>query len=65
MRLDKPVVGNKQGFRGAAVTILDTDPQAWIEYLDGRKINEKVAQRRINQIRASRTAALSGRKAEL
>lgn len=64
MRLDKPIKGARDA-RLSLFSVLDTNPEAWNEYLETRKINPKIAQRRISQLRASRTAALSGRKAEL
>lgn len=44
------------------MSLLDTDPDAWQEYLEGRRICERVAQRRINTLRLSKLAHLSGRK---
>jgi hypothetical protein len=47
------------------MSLLDANPDAWNEYLTHRRINASVAIRRIEQLRASKTALVGGRKAEL
>lgn len=61
MRKERPLRGRRGG-AGSMMSLLDTDPDAWQEYLEGRRICERVAQRRINTLRLSKLAHLSGRK---
>lgn len=65
MRKDRGIrVRDKLFARGGIIALLDTDPEAWQEYLDTRRIDERVAQRRINTLRLSKCAHISGRKAD-
>lgn len=64
MRTDIPIKGDRNRFV-SMISLLDSNPMQWMEYLKSRKINPAVAQRRINQLRASKAAALANRKADL
>jgi hypothetical protein len=65
MRLEKTIRGKRGGKGATIMSLLDGNPDAWNEYLTHRRINASVAIRRIEQLRASKTALVGGRKAEL
>lgn len=64
MKTDKTVLGSGIVQQGI-LSVKEEDPERWLAYLDERRINPKAATRRIDQLRASKAAALLGRKSDL